>query len=226
MPKKNKISLEEIRGIPGALSILQAMHPRDRYIGGTPEQTRVQYWKQDPEMQIITDSIANEYNISPDLLRARLDAEGFTDGRISAINSRLRNKKLLNQEYGAAFANSPSIPADGINWYGLDDMGTYIENGDAKLINENWGSGTFINEKGRTTNAASGETQKDNIGILASGLQMARNKAKEDFPKASDYDLDRYASAYYNRGFAGGKRWVQNGAKGYKIRRSLSVAGK
>ena len=225
-PKK-KISLEDVRNVLGGLSMAQAFYPRDRYIGGTPEQARARYWKQDPEMYIITDSIANEYDINPNLLRARLDAEGFTDDRINDINHLVKrnNKEVIYDWTGSNFANRQSVPKDAIMLYGLDDMGTYINNGDAKLINENWGTGDFTNEKGRHTVAASGYTHKDNIGILASGLRMFRDKAKEDFPNASESDLDRYASAYYNRGAAGGKQWVKNGAKGYNVKRSLKAAG-
>lgn len=223
MPKtKRKISLEEIRGILGGLSMAQAMHPRDRYIGGSPEESRAQYWKQDPEMRIITDSIANEYDISSDLLRARLDAEGFTDSRINAINANLRNPKQLNAQYGAAYSNSRAVPTDATDYYGVDDMGTYIKNGAAKLINERWNEGEFVNRKGRTTKVAYGNKQKDNIGIMAASLKMFRDKAKADFPYLTDDDLDRYASAYYNRGSAGGKRWALDGAKGYTIKRSLT----
>ena len=47
---------------------------------------------------------------------------------------------------------------------------------------------------------------------------MFKDQAKEDFPNASEEDLNRYALAYYNRGRVGGKKWVKNGAKGYNYK--------
>ena len=49
------------------------------YIGGTTEQTRKKLWSVKPKIKAATDSIANAYGISSELLRNRLDAEGFTD---------------------------------------------------------------------------------------------------------------------------------------------------
>jgi len=229
---KRKISLEDVRKIPGGLVMAQALNPKNRYIGGTPEQSRNQYWRQDPEMYIITDSIANEYNLNGDLLRARLNAEGFTDARIDAINSYIKAglspqelNSVLDRNTGEGYANREQAPIYSTKYYGLDDMGDYLDKGRASLINERWGDWYVTNEHGRQTHAAAGNTVKDNIGLMASGLRMFRDKAKQDFPNTSESDLDRYAAAYYNRGAAGGKQWVKNGAKGYNIKRSLKEAG-
>jgi hypothetical protein len=53
------------------------------------------------------------------------------------------------------------------------------------------------------------------MGIVAAHLKYFKDKAHKDFPNASEYDLNRYSNAYYNRGISGGKKWVKSGAKGY-----------
>lgn len=195
------------------------------YIGGTPAQARKTYWDTDNEMYMLTDSVARTYGINPELLRARMDREGYTDTRIKELNEDYSNK-INNALLGKELFKSKAMPYVAGNEFGLDDTGTYINNGTVKLINENWGDGGFTNEKGRTTNIAMGYKYSDNIGIMAATLKAMRDQAKKDFPKASEDDLDRYAGAYYNRGFAGGKKYVKSGGKGYKVKRSLEEGGK
>lgn len=195
------------------------------YIGGTPTQARKTYWDTDNEMYMLTDSVARTYGINPELLRARMDREGYTDTRIKELNENYSNK-INNALLGKELFKSKAMPYVAGNEFGLDDTGTYINNGTVKLINENWGDGGFTNEKGRTTNIAMGYKYSDNIGIMAATLKAMRDQAKKDFPKASEEDLDRYAGAYYNRGFAGGKKYVKSGGKGYKVKRSLEEGGK
>ena len=195
------------------------------YIGGTPAQARQAYWNIDNEMYMLTDSVARTYGIAPELLRARMDREGYTDARIKELNDdylHKTNKALL----GEKLFNSMAIPAVAGSEFGLDDVATYINDGRVQLINENWGDGQFRNEKGRWTNMAMGHNYSDNIGIMAATLKAMRDQAKKDFPKASEADLDRYAGAYYNRGFTGGKQYAKAGGKGYKVKRSLEEGGK
>ena len=195
------------------------------YIGGTPAQARKTYWDTDNQTYMLTDSIARTYGINPELLRARMDREGYTDTRIKELNEDYRNK-TNNALLGEKLFKSKAMPYVAVNEFGLDDTGTYINNGTVKLINENWSGGGFINEKGRTTNISIGDKYSDNIGIMTATLKAMRDQAKKDFPKASEEDLDRYAGAYYNRGFAGGKKYVKSGGKGYKVKRSLEEGGK
>jgi hypothetical protein len=56
------------------------------------------------------------------------------------------------------------------------------------------------------------------MGIVAAHLKYFKDKAQKDFPNASEYDLNRYSNAYYNRGAYGGKKWVKAGAKGYNYK--------
>ena len=97
-------------------------------------------------------------------------------------------------------------------------MYDYINNGTINLINEKWKDEWNINEHGRKVHSANGETVADNIGITAAALKGFRDLANKDFPGTSDYDLDRYANAYYNRGIEGARKWVKNGANGYNFR--------
>lgn len=184
------------------------------YIGGTAKESRNKYWKQAPIMRHATDSIANIYDISPELLRNRLDAEGYTDNRIQLHNNTLRNNKnenKLNRDYSNyTNLNRLSGSYDGTNQYGLDDVFTYIEQGDViPTPDTNYFDHYFINEKGRKTHAVTGETTKDNIDLTAATLKFMRDEAKKDFPKASRIFLDEAAGIYYNRGISGGKQYIK-----------------
>ena len=195
------------------------------YIGGTPKQARQTYWDTDNEMYMLTDSVARSYGIAPELLRARMDREGYTDARIKELNKDYKDK-TNRTVLGEQLFNSTAMPYVAGEEFGLDDVATYINDGRVQLINENWGDGQFRNEKGRWTNMAMGHNYSDNIGIMAATLKAMRDQAKKDFPNASEADLDRYAGAYYNRGFTGGKKYAKSGGKGYKVRRTLETGGK
>lgn len=174
------------------------------YIGGNTNQARDKYWEQSPIMKHATDSIANAYGITPNSLRNRLNHEGFTDKSIRANNSgeNVSDYNYLNKKY--AFKGK-----QGVGEFGLDDAHTYIQSGKANLINESYYDADFINEKGRKTKSANGITVKDNIGIMASLLQMFRTQAAKDFPKSSNKFLDEASNVYYNRGFVGGKTYMK-----------------
>ena len=229
-PKNNTqlkpASLSEARRM-GALVGVAPFIKRKSYIGGTPKQTRQAYWDTDNEMYILTDSVARSYNIAPELLRARMDAEGFTDERIKDINAEMKRKDGFVAPLGEQLFRSSANGSVAGDQFGLDDVADYIENGHVKLINEKWGDGSFLNEHKRWTNIAIGENYSDNVGLMAATLKAMRDQAKKDFPKTSNADLDRYASAYYNKGITGGRRWVKSGAKGYNFKnRSLESGGK
>lgn len=236
MTKPNKnlkpASLSEARRMGALVGVAPFIRPRD-YIGGTRQQARDKYWQTDNEMYILTDSVARRYGINPELLRGRMDAEGYTDQAIKDINAEYEDRvhpERYNRNFIAPLGeqkfNSPATPYVAGEEFGLDDVATYINDGRVKLINENWGDGQFRNEKGRWTNMAMGHNYSDNIGIMAATLKAMRDQAKKDFPNASEADLDRYAGAYYNRGFTGGKKYAKSGGKGYKVKRSLEDGGR
>lgn len=215
-------SLSEAKRMGVMVGVTPFVRQKD-YIGGSTSEARDKYWQTDNEMRMLTDSVASQYQINPDLLRTRMDNEGYTDARIKEINKDVKegaNRALT----GEALFHSTSLPYVAGEEFGLDDVGTYINEGTVNLINENWGDGQFLNEHGRWTNMAMGHNYSDNVGIMAATLKGLRELAKKDFPHASDADLDRYASAYYNRGIKGGREWVKNGAKGYKLNKH-SIGG-
>lgn len=229
-PKKTlkPASLSEARRM-GVLVGAAPFVKKRSYIGGTPTQARQAYWDTDNEMYMLTDSVARTYGIAPELLRTRMDKEGYTDRRIKDINEEYKSKNSnypYNAILGQQLFNSRAMHYVAGNEFGLDDVGTYINDGKVHLINETWRDGQFTNEKGRQTNIAIGRNYSDNIGIMAATLKAMRDQAKKDFPKASEADLDRYAGAYYNRGFTGGKQYVKAGGKGYKVKRSLEEGGR
>ena len=190
-----------------------------KYLGGNKDNARKEFWKQEPVFQHAVDSIANQYGISPESLKYRLDREGFTDYNIKRRNTKIKKGNQQFEPRGYKLLNNSLYKLAGTQ-IGLDDAKTYIDSGRVKLINEKWfDQGTFKNEKGRITYPVEPATLNDGIGIVAAHLKYFRDKAQQDFPNASEYDLDRYANAYYNRGAQGGKKWVQAGAKGYNYRK-------
>lgn len=204
-----------------------------KYIGGkTRKETWDKYWNSDAVMKHATDSIANRYGINPKSLRNRLNNEGFTEDVIRRNNAYVKNNPdslSLNRGYSLLNANNTY---NGFKHFGLDDMYDYINNGTVRLINESWNDEWNENEQGRKVHSADGLTVADNIGITAAALKSFKDIASKDFPGTSDYDLNRYSNAYFNRGIGGGRSWVRRGANGYgfkyggQIRRRLSNACK
>lgn len=175
------------------------------YIGGKKQEARDKFWKQAPIMQHAVDSIAQAYKINPAILRKRLDIEGFTDAAIRYHNSALPSREYSNYENLNGNYMGPNI---GFEAFGLDDFQDYMNDGKIKLIRESWYPTENQNEQKRWVNSASGITIADNIGMTAATLKYFRDLAKRDFPNASEAFLDFAAGAYYNRGAAGGKKYM------------------
>lgn len=189
------------------------------YIGGDINKSRAEFWRQEPVILHAVDSIANRYGIDSSALKDRLDKEGFVDNQI-----RVRNNPNLVSYRGYDLLHTMNT-ISGIEHFGLDDVATLIEQGKVKPINEKWWDVSFTNEKGRQTHGAHGNTVADNIGLMAATLKYFTDEARKDNPNLSDYDANRYGLAYYNRGVSGGRKWVNNGAKGYNYKRSLEKGG-
>lgn len=180
---------------------------KHNYIGGARNEAREKYWQQAPIVSHAADSIANEYGINPKLLKERMSLEGFVDASIRENNKGNNNSSnygILHKTYGTN---------DGFHLFGLDDVGTMIDQGKVKLINENFYTTDNVNEKGRLVHSITGHTTLDNMGIMAATLKYFRDKAKKDFPNASSKYLDKAASIYYNRGAAGGYKYLKNKKK-------------
>ena len=186
---------------------------KSTYIGGTPSEARSKYWEQAPIMRHATDSIAKIYGINPSVLRSRLDKEGYTDDAIRHHNHNLKYNLGARKLSNFSELNRPSGGDDGTSYYGLDDVFTYIKQGDVVPINTNYHDYKFVNEKGRTTHAVSGERTKDNISLMAATLKYFRDKAEQDFPGANRIFLDEAAGIYFNRGAAGGKKYLKSKKK-------------
>ena len=183
------------------------------YISGKSSEARNKYWEQSPIMRHATDSIAGIYGINPSLLRSRLDREGYTDNAI-----RFHNKSLEDIPGNRSYSNYSNLNRtsdlhDGTNLYGLDDVFTYIKQGDVVPIKTTYSNHDFTNEKGRKTNAVTGETIKDNISLMGATLKYFRNKAEHDFPGSNRTFLDEAAGIYFNRGAVGGKKYLKNKKK-------------
>lgn len=187
------------------------------YIGGDKDAARKAYWEEAPIIKAATDSIAGRYGINPELLRSRLNKEGFTDSAINIYNGINTNVDADNRGIirakvlGYPYLHSEGEHNIGIQRFGLDDGATYINSGLAHLINESWNDGEFTNEKGRVTNAANGASILDNMGIMASLIRGFRDQAVKDYPNATPEELDNYANIYYNRGITGGRNYINNG---------------
>ena len=189
------------------------MKPK-RYIGGSPEQARQQFWDQDSILRNAIDSISAAYGLYNGALMNRLNREGFVDKTIKLIN----NTSAINQHKYFGRELLQNTEYSGPKDFGLDDGVTMINDGRVKLINENWYDEDFTNEKGRLTHGSTGATVSDNIGIKAATLKYFTDQAKKDYPNISDYEAARYGQAYYNRGVQGGRDWVKSGAKGYRFK--------
>lgn len=184
---------------------------KSQYIGGTKEEARDKYWEQAPIMRHAVDSIAGIYGINPTVLRNRLNREGFVDNSIKRQNKRLQTQGSSRDQSNYRKLNKPLASLHtGTNEFGLDDVMTYIEQGNVVPTPETsyWDT-NFTNEHNRVTHAVSGETNADNISLMGATLKYFRDKAAEDFPNASRITLDEAAGIYYNRGAAGGKAYLK-----------------
>lgn len=191
---------------------------RQKIIDKVNKETAKKYWDSNPIIRHATDSIANAYKISPELLRNRLDAEGFTQSSITLNNrgddSNSYNALNTNYNWKTTDKNGNYIPGSpGFIGFGLDDVATMINNGDVKLINEKWSDSYNTNEHKRIVHTADGFSNKDNIGIVAATLKYFRDKAAQDFPNSNRIFLDEAAGVYYNRGTTGGKKYMKSKKK-------------
>lgn len=217
-----------------------------KYIGGKPDEARAEFWRQEPVLQHAVDSVAKRYGVDPKVVKYRLNHEGFVDHNIQNRNEAIKrgNKNFIPRGYRILNDFVPN--GAGISEFGLDDYGTYLEEGKIKLTGKQLyerpngfeymppqyyvgfsrDGQVYTNEKGRQTNPATGWDNATNFGMVAAGLKYFKDEAKKDFPNASDEDLNRYSLAYFNRGKTGGRKWVKSGAKGYNYKRSLEKGGK
>lgn len=227
--RPDKYFNKKLRTLKSRLLNMQTNATPVTYIGGSTDEARSKFWKQEPVLNHAVDSIADRYGINPLALKQRINHEGFVDHMVYTRNKDLKEGKSIDRGYkllndnldNKTFYNTKGelYPgyALGFQGFGLDDAPVYINNGQTKLINENWTMGDEINEQGRRVFPANGLTVADNIGITAATLKGFRNAAKKDFPNASSKDLDRYGLIYYNRGIGGGRNYIKKDKGGYNF---------
>lgn len=184
---------------------------------GSTDDTRQRVYQTYPRLVQVTDSIANEYKINPKLLRTRLAHEGFIDEIAYYHDDAVRSGDTLisKENYINSILNNSY---SGFGTFGLDDVGTLIDEEKVKPIRERYYSEDNVNEKGRYVHSVRGTDNYDNIGLTAATLKYFRDEAQKTYPKAGSSELDRYANIFYNRGIAGGKKYIKNGGKGYSLK--------
>lgn len=228
MPKRRNLDNTRGKAVANARRLnaqTRAIPPT--YIGGTTEQARRTYWRQEPVMRHAVDSVAGRYGINPMLLANRMEHEGFVDAQIKDRNSLVKKRQTRGISRGYEIIHEPSERGAGLTQFGTDDGATYINSGQARLINERWTDENNTNEQGRKIHSSNGLTVVDNMGIQASLLKMYRDQAKKDFPGRTEAEYDSMAAAYYNRGRGGGRSYVKSGKrdKRYSIRKSYASGG-
>lgn len=221
-PKRNNNSVATARRLNAQTNAI-----KPAYIGGTTDQARQEFWRQEPVLVHATDSIGAAYGIPGELIRNRMNYEGMVDQEIKDRNSLVKRKQTRGISRGYELLHEPQDEGKGFRDYGLDDAATYINNGQTRLINERWTDEHNTNEEGRTVHSANGLTTVDNMGIQAATLAMFKNQAKQDFPGLSDAEYNELALAYFNRGIGGGRTYKRSGKKDkrYSIRTTYASGG-
>lgn len=164
-----------------------------------PFAYRIEWLRDNPEVLNYIYDTAKTYGIDPSVLATRVMAEGAVDRYI---------RESRRNSSPASFLDYPS---SGHHDFGLDTVDDRIRKGAVvPLQGEAWDRQYTANESGRKYWRAEPKTMKDGIGLTAATLKALYNTAQKDFPSFTPYDLSRVASAYYNRGEAGGRRMIKN----------------
>jgi hypothetical protein len=168
-------------------------------IGGTPNESRVKYYKQDKKLTETINAIANEYGIDNELLFHRIAKEGLIDKLINYNNySILRNDKNISS--GIDYNN-----VEPFSVLGLDDS---YDNYEKYKLNRNIPviKTPSINEKGREVNSIVTRNITDAIELMAADL----NYRKERLASNGIKPTNSLISASYNRGIKGALDMYKN----------------
>lgn len=177
---------------------------------------RGQFWRQYPVIAHGVDSVANVYGINPGMLRDRLDREGAVDEEIRIHNMHWSGNNIRNG-YDIMHANVPD--GYGFKRFGLDDVGTMLNEGKVKPKGETYSTGDAVNEPGRKVLAASGKTWLDNVGLTAATLRYFTDLARSRHNDLSDYEINRYASGYFNKGpYGTTDEYLRNNPNAYRYK--------
>ena len=168
------------------------------YIGGSPNEARQKYFNVDTELTNIIKTIAKQYGISPSVLASRIAKEG-------PIDDAIRNYNNTNGYFQRGEMIGPV--------WGLDDMGTWITDGTVKLR-----KGLMVdtdyemeNEKGRTTYSVGSNNCMDGVELTAVALKYFKDRMRQQYPKASEAQLEQYATAAFNNGVEGATNLINQG---------------
>lgn len=177
-------------------NVLPSIRKKLDYIGGDTEETRRKFISKIPNTVEHVKKIAKQYGVSPNVMLERMAHEGAFDTYITDYNnySNSAQQKLIDSKFSLGEHNH------GFEHFGLDDTGTFLKEGKAKLLNPiNWWDGDAENEKGRIVNFADGETNSDRIELMAATLKYIQDEMKKRKYVNKD-NLDIYTSAAFNRG--------------------------
>lgn len=181
--------------IPSKLNkILKPYRRNLDYIGGDKAESRKTFYNKFPKTTEFIDSIANKYNITPNLLKHRLAKEGMVDDAIKYYNN-LNNHE--QKEMKNNFLNYSGT--NGFTLFGLDDGYEYLMDRKEGLRDDvEWYDTEEINEKGRKVKSATGKTVRDNIILEAAVLEHLKNKMKDR--GIPENKLETWTNASFNLG--------------------------
>lgn len=168
------------------------------YIGGTTNEARQKYFDTDTELTNTVKTMAKKYGISPNVLASRIAKEGPIDEAIKNYNNT-----------NGYFQRGDMI---GPVW-GLDDMGTWITNGKVKLRKGLMVDADYEmeNEKGRITYSVGSDNYMDGVELTAVALKYFKDQMRQKYPKASEAQLEQYATAAFNTGMTGAINLINQG---------------
>ena len=168
------------------------------YIGGSTNEARQKYFDLDTELTNTVKAVAKQYGISPNVLASRIAREG-------PIDEAIRNYNNTNGYFQRGDMIGPI--------WGLDDMGTLIDNGTVKLRNGFMVDTDYemVNEKGRTTYSVGSDNYMDGVELTAIALKYFKDKMRKKYPKASEALLEQYATAAFNTGMTGALNLINKG---------------
>ena len=168
------------------------------YIGGSTNEARQKYFDLDTELTNTVKAVAKQYGISPNVLASRIAREG-------PIDEAIRNYNNTNGYFQRGDMIGPI--------WGLDDMGTLIDNGTVKLRNGFMVDTDYemVNEKGRTTYSVGSDNYMDGVELTAIALKYFKDEMRKKYPKASEALLEQYATAAFNTGMTGALNSINKG---------------
>lgn len=168
------------------------------YIGGSTNEARQKYFDLDTELTNTVKAVAKQYGISPNVLASRIAREG-------PIDEAIRNYNNTNGYFQRGDMIGPI--------WGLDDMGTLIDNGTVKLRNGFMVDTDYemVNEKGRTTYSVGSDNYMDGVELTAIALKYFKDEMRKKYPKASEALLEQYATAAFNTGMTGALNLINKG---------------